>query len=186
MRIISGKLKGKKIFLPENDKTRPLRDLVKESIFNLINHSNKFNITIKGANVLDLFSGTGSFGLECLSRDANKVIFVESYSEALKVLKKNIELFKIHKRTSIINENCFNFTNFKKNFNDKFDIIFIDPPYKEEKINLLINIIKDEKILKKEGILIIHRHKKDKIIISNRVKIIDERNYGISKIMIGR
>ena len=186
MRIISGKLKGKKIFLPENDKTRPLRDLVKESIFNLINHSNKFNITIKGANVLDLFSGTGSFGLECLSRDANKVIFVESYSEALKVLKKNIELFKIHKRTSIINENCFNFTNFKKNFNDKFDIIFIDPPYKEEKINLLINIIKDEKILKKEGILIIHRHKKDKIIISNRVKIVDERNYGISKIMIGR
>ena len=186
MRIISGKLKGKKIFLPENDKTRPLRDLVKESIFNLINHSNKFNITIKGANVLDLFSGTGSFGLECLSRDANKVIFVESYSEALKVLKKNIELFKIHKRISIINENCFNFTNFKKNFNDKFDIIFIDPPYKEEKINLLINIIKDEKILKKEGILIIHRHKKDKIIISNRVKIIDERNYGISKIMIGR
>jgi len=186
MRIISGKLKGKKIFLPENDKTRPLRDLVKESIFNLINHSNKFNISIKGANVLDLFSGTGSFGLECLSRDANKVIFVESYSEALKVLKKNIELFKIHKRTSIINENCFNFTNFKKNFNDKFDIIFIDPPYKEEKINLLINIIKDEKILKKEGILIIHRHKKDKIIISNRVKIIDERNYGISKIMIGR
>ena len=186
MRIISGKLKGKKIFLPENDKTRPLRDLVKESIFNLINHSNKFNISIKGANVLDLFSGTGSFGLECLSRVANKVIFVESYSEALKVLKKNIELFKIHKRTSIINENCFNFTNFKKNFNDKFDIIFIDPPYKEEKINLLINIIKDEKILKKEGILIIHRHKKDKIIISNRVKIIDERNYGISKIMIGR
>ena len=90
------------------------------------------------------------------------------------------------RRTSIINENCFNFTNFKKNFNDKFDIIFIDPPYKEEKINLLINIIKDEKILKKEGILIIHRHKKDKIIISNRVKIIDERNYGISKIMIGR
>ena len=125
MRIISGKLKGKKIFLPENDKTRPLRDLVKESIFNLINHSNKFNITIKGANVLDLFSGTGSFGLECLSRDANKVIFVESYSEALKVLKKNIELFKIHKRTSIINENCFNFLVLTLNSESlKLDCIF--------------------------------------------------------------
>ena len=60
MRIISGNLKGKKIFLPPDKKTRPLRDLVKESIFNLLDHSNKFNFQIKGSIILDLFSGTGS------------------------------------------------------------------------------------------------------------------------------
>ena len=90
MRIISGKFRGGKINLPVDKNTRPLRDLVKESIFNLILHSNKFKLTIKGSNVIDIFSGTGSFGLECISREANKVIFVENYGKAIQILKKNI------------------------------------------------------------------------------------------------
>ena len=79
MRIISGKLKGKKILEPNDRLTRPLRDLTKESIFNIIQHSNKFDIKIENSNVLDLFSGVGSFGLECLSRGSSSVIFVENY-----------------------------------------------------------------------------------------------------------
>ena len=75
MRIISGKFKGKKLFLPNDKNTRPLKDLVKESIFNLIQHSNKININLIDSDILDLFSGSGSFGLECLSRGAQKVIF---------------------------------------------------------------------------------------------------------------
>ena len=90
MRIISGSLKGKKILLPKNNETRPLKDLAKESIFNVINHSNKFNLNINNASVLDIFSGVGSFGLECLSRGVDQVVFIESYSEALKILKKNL------------------------------------------------------------------------------------------------
>ena len=65
MRIISGIFKGKKIYEPEDLKTRPLKDLTKESIFNIINHSNKFQVNLKNANVLDLFSGVGSFGIDC-------------------------------------------------------------------------------------------------------------------------
>ena len=90
MRVISGKLKGKKILLPKDNLTRPLRDLVKESIFNLLEHSNKLNISITNANVLDLFSGSGSFGLEIISRGAEKVTFVENYSPAYEILSKNI------------------------------------------------------------------------------------------------
>ena len=71
MRIISGIFKGKKILEPKDNKTRPLKDMVKESIFNIINHSNKFNIELNNAKILDLFSGVGSFGLECLSRGQN-------------------------------------------------------------------------------------------------------------------
>ena len=71
MRIISGNFKGKKILEPKNLVTRPLKDLTKESIFNIILHSNKFKVTIDGSNVLDLFSGVGSFGLECLSRGSS-------------------------------------------------------------------------------------------------------------------
>ena len=71
MRIISGIFKGKKINLPKDIKTRPLKDLTKESIFNIIKFKNKFSIQIEESEVLDLFSGIGSFGIECLSREQN-------------------------------------------------------------------------------------------------------------------
>ena len=91
MRIISGYLKGKKINLPKDNLTRPLRDMVKESIFNIINHSKNFSFEIEGAKVLDLFSGSGSFGLECISRGAEKVIFNENYKGVIEILEKNIK-----------------------------------------------------------------------------------------------
>ena len=185
MRIISGDFKGKKIFLPNDKKTRPLRDLVKESIFNLIEHSNKFNLKLNNSNILDLFSGTGSFGIECISRNAKKVTFVENYNLALNILKKNIRFFDIKNKSEIFEENCFNIFKTKKFFENKFNIIFMDPPYKENKINFIIDQIKEGKILEKNGILIIHRHKKDNIEISCKLNIIDERNYGLSKIIIG-
>ena len=88
MRIISGNLRGKKILSPLDKSTRPLKDMVRESIFNIIEHSKKESVAIKNANVLDLFSGTGSFGIECLSRGAKQVIFFENYKESIKILKK--------------------------------------------------------------------------------------------------
>ena len=184
MRIISGNNKGKKIYLPIDKKTRPLRDMVKESIFNLIIHSKKISTNIFKANVLDLFSGVGSFGLECISRGANNVIFVENYPETLKVLRRNITSFKT-KKTRVIDEDCFEILDNDKLINQKFDIIFIDPPYKEKKISTLIEKILKKKILNSEGIIIIHRHKKDNTEISVNFKVIIERTYGISKIKIG-
>ena len=185
MRIISGKLKGKKILLPKDINTRPLRDLVKESIFNLINHSTKINFQIENSKVLDLFSGTGSFGIECISRGANNVTFVENYNDALKILKENISILGLDKKSKIIEKNCFEFMDSNNDLNNKYDLIFMDPPYKEKNINNIINTIKEKKTLNNDGIMIIHRHKKDDIKISQHLKILDERNYGISKIILG-
>jgi len=78
MRVISGHFKGKKILEPKDKNTRPLKDLVKESIFNIINHSKKFSINIEDSFILDLFSGVGSFGIEELSRGAQHVVFEEN------------------------------------------------------------------------------------------------------------
>ena len=97
MRIISGILKGKKLTVPSDKMTRPLRDIVKESIFNLIEHSKKINFNINNAHVLDLFSGIGSFGIECISRGAGNVDFVENYSLAQNILKKKYFKFKNRK-----------------------------------------------------------------------------------------
>tara|TARA_B100000900_G_C20451392_1_gene663290 strand:+ start:94 stop:654 length:561 start_codon:yes stop_codon:yes gene_type:complete len=185
MRIIGGNFKGKRILLPSDKNTRPLRDLVKESIFNLLNHSNKLNFEIKDSKILDLFSGTGSFGLECISRGAHNVTFVENYAEILRILKKNILNLNVNKNSEIIEENCFSYIKSNDLHQNKFDLIFIDPPFKEEKINYLIDTIKESKILRKNGILILHRHKKDNIEISKNLKILDQRNYGLSKIILG-
>ena len=90
MRIISGKLKSKSINYIKDSTTRPLKDSVKENIFNVLNHSNQIEVSIKEANILDLYSGIGSFGLECISREANKVTFIEQNKNTFNVLKKNL------------------------------------------------------------------------------------------------
>ncbi len=185
MRIIGGVFKGKKLLLPSDKNTRPLKDLVKESIFNLIKHSNKINIDIKNSLVLDLFSGTGSFGIECLSREAKKVVFLENYPQAFKILEKNLKSLKNLNNYEIIKDDCFNFFESTKVNNYKFDIIFIDTPYKELMINKIIEKIILENFISNNGIMIIHRHKKDLIKLTSKMSIFEERIYGISKIYFG-
>tara|TARA_B100001741_G_scaffold148236_1_gene122365 strand:+ start:1032 stop:1589 length:558 start_codon:yes stop_codon:yes gene_type:complete len=181
MRIISGDFKGKKILLPKNKQTRPLKDLTKESIFNIINHSNLININLKNSNVLDLFSGVGSFGLECLSRGASTVTFFENYINAVKILKLNISSLNINKKARIIEKNVYDEGSLDS-LNKKFEIIFIDPPFKEKKLNYLLKKIYKLKILEKNGLIIIHRHKKEEDKFPEEYKIVKEKIYGISKL----
>ena len=182
MRIISGNFKGKKILEPKDVYTRPLKDLTKESIFNIINHSNKFRVKIEGSVILDLFSGVGSFGIECLSRKADKVYFVENYKNVLPILKKNLSGLKSINNFEIIEKDIYNEDIFK-NFNQIFDIIFLDPPYKDKNIEKTLIKIKTSNILKNNGVLILHRHRKEKENFSDEIKIIEEKIYGISKII---
>ena len=186
MRIIGGNLKGTKILMPIDKNTRPLRDLVKESIFNLLIHSKKIKFDIQNSQVLDLFSGSGSFGLECISRGANSVTFFENYNKAIKVLKSNINTLNATSNTKIIEKNCFDYFETLTRSDIRYNLIFLDPPYREKRINFLINNINKKKILHQDGLLIIHRHKKDDVKISDSLKILDLRNYGISKIIFGK
>tara|TARA_B100001057_G_scaffold292926_1_gene292993 strand:+ start:4362 stop:4922 length:561 start_codon:yes stop_codon:yes gene_type:complete len=181
MRIISGFFRGKKLLEPKDIKTRPLKDLTKESIFNIIDHSNKFRVEVVGANVLDLFSGVGSFGIECLSRGAEKVIFTENYQGALSVLKKNLINLKYTDNYKIIKKDIYKESTILL-LNEVFDIIFLDPPYKDKNLEKIFISIKKGDILKKNGIIILHRHKNEKDLIPNNFKIIEEKKYGISKI----
>ena len=183
MRIISGSIKGKKLFKPNDILTRPLKDIVKESIFNLIKHSNKFEFNIENTRVLDLFSGVGSFGLECLSRGSSYVTFVENYNEALKILKKNIDHCNFKNKTTIIEKDIFAF-NMKNLENKKFNLIYLDPPFKK-KIKELVDHILSQNLLVENGFIIIHRHKNEKEILSKSFNLIDERVYGNSKIIFG-
>ncbi len=182
MRIISGSFKGKKILEPKDKKTRPLKDLTKESIFNILKHSKKFKINFSNSYILDLFSGVGSFGIECLSLGVKKVIFIENYQGVLPILKKNLSSLNTIQNYEIIEKNIYNLNIFS-NLNNKFDIIFLDPPYKDKNLESLLNEIKDRKIINKNGIIILHRHKKEPDNYPSSLKLIERKMYGISKII---
>ena len=184
MRVIGGKFKGKRLIEPQDKLTRPLKDLTKESVFNIINHSNKFSINMSEAYVLDLFSGVGSFGIECLSQGASHVTFIEKYEGVLPILKKNLNNLKSEINYEIIVSDILNKFEFKS-LKLRYDIIFLDPPYKEKNLKNILNTIIKDKILKENGIIIIHRHKKEVDTFPENFHLIDEKKYGISKIIFG-
>ena len=184
MRIISGIAKGKKIILPVNKKTRPLKDMVRESIFNILKHSDLLKLELEKCNILDLFSGVGSFGLEAISRGAKKVVFFENYKPAVNLLSKNIDILSFKNKTEICNKNIYA-DNCFKDLKNKFNIVFLDPPFKEKNINLILENLSNSKLFNSETLIIIHRHKKTLDSLDKTLKIKKEKIYGSSKILFG-
>ncbi len=182
MRVIGGKYKGKKLIQPLDKTTRPLKDLVKESIFNIIQHSNKINIQIENSKILDLYAGSGSFGIECISRDAKLVYFFEKHLNAIKILNQNINSLKENSNYKLFEKDCLDFISSGGLTTKNFNIIFLDPPFKEDTLNKILNLILRKNILNDDGLIIIHRHIKDKIKLIDELEIIEDRKYGISKI----
>ena len=182
MRIIGGKFKGKLIQFLRIGKTRPLKDSVKENIFNILMHSNKLNITIEDSDILDLYSGIGSFGIECISRGANKVTFIEQEKNAYKILEKNLKNLKILHNSKIINDKIENVIN---RFKDKFSIFFLDPPFMDLEFVENLKMIKINKIFNKKHLVTIHREKKSKDNFKDLLHPILIKEYGRSKIIFG-
>ena len=172
--------------MPKDKYTRPLKDLARESIFNLLTHSNKISLQLEKSNVLDLYSGTGSFGLECLSRQAGRVCFIEKKKDTVEILKRNIEKLKVKNKIKIFFNDIFKLIEKQNIFKSKFDLIFCDPPFKDKNIEKLIELIFSKNLLNKNGIIILHRNKSSKEKLPNYFEIVDERTYGISKIIIGK
>ena len=183
MRIISGFLKGKKINYLKNLNTRPLKDSVKENIFNILIHSKFVRVKIEKCNVLDLYSGIGSFGIECISRGAKKVTFIEKDTISSNILKENLNKLMIFNKSKIYNEKIEKILN--KNINEKFDIIFLDPPFKNLDFINNLKFIKSKKFYNDAHVVIIHRERKTEDDLNGYLKIIDTKEYGRSKIIFG-
>tara|TARA_B100001057_G_scaffold423659_1_gene445941 strand:- start:54 stop:623 length:570 start_codon:yes stop_codon:yes gene_type:complete len=186
MRIISGSNKGKKLIMPKDKTTRPLKDMAKESIFNILTHAKYINFRLKDSKVLDLFSGIGSFGLECISRGSKFVFFLENYPPVLEILKNNISNLKYENKSKIMDIDAFKINSNNFNVDHKFQIIFCDPPYKEKKIELLLENIIEMDILENDGIIIIHRKKGGLDKYPKKFKVIDKKSYGLSNFVFGK
>ncbi len=184
MRIISGFLKGKKIDFLKSSTTRPLRDFVKENIFNIIKHSNLIKLKLENANILDLYSGIGSFGIECISRGVKKTTFVENNNKVLIILKKNLDNLKIENQSEVFSAKVIAFFN-RLNKEDKFEIIFFDPPFAENFFIEELKIIKNSTIYKKNHLIIIHRDAKSEDNLEKIMNVLLTRTYGRSKVIFG-
>tara|TARA_B100000941_G_scaffold290761_1_gene274536 strand:+ start:3023 stop:3598 length:576 start_codon:yes stop_codon:yes gene_type:complete len=182
MRVISGELKGKKIQYIKNQVTRPLKDSVKENIFNIITHSKEIKVSLKNSTILDAYSGIGSFGIECLSRGASEVTFVESDKNTFNILSQNIKSLSFSKKSILIQDKIENFLNLIKK---KYDIFFFDPPFKDFNFSQNLKIIQKTKIFKKNHLVILHREAKFEENIESYFKLFLTKSYGRSKIFFG-
>lgn len=183
MRIISGTLKGKSINFLKNKNTRPLKDSVKESIFNILNHSNLIKTDIQNSNILDLYSGVGSFGIESLSRNAKRVTFIEKDINASNILKENLKKLSILQKSKIFTDKI---ENVLSRLEEKFNIFFLDPPFADENYFLNLELIKNRKIFEENHIVIIHREKRSKENFGNILHIVETKQYARSKIFFGK
>lgn len=174
MRIISGLARGRKILSPNGyDTTRPTLDRVKESMFNIIQSR------IYGSTVLDLFAGTGSLGLEAVSRGASKCFLVDRDSDTFSSLEKNIENLKFLSRCSAMNMDSYKALEELGIKREAFDIIFIDPPYKKNMIPPSVKIIERENLLIPDGIIVTKIDASEKIYIgTSNIILTDHRKYG--------
>ena len=151
MRIISGEFKGRFINVPQSDKIRPTTDRVRETLFNLLNNIISFDDIL----VLDLYSGSGSLGLECISRGAREVHFVEKDSFIYKNLAMNINSLGIESKCKIFRQESLRFTSNKPVSN--YDLILADPPFFKFDIYKVVENIKHNNYLADDGILITER-----------------------------
>lgn len=148
MRVITGKARGVVLKTPDSMLTRPTSDRVKEALFSII------NFDIPGARVLDLFGGTGQLGIEALSRDAASAVFVDEREDACKLIKENLRRTKLEEHARVVRGDYLTYLN---RCSEKFDIIFLDPPYAEVFLENSLKRITEIDILQSGGIIVAER-----------------------------
>ena len=175
MRVISGASRGKKLISLDSENTRPTLDRVKESLFNILRNN------INDSMVLDLFAGTGALGIEALSRGAKKAYFCDNSQDAIAVIKKNIEGTKNQEKSLIINKDYNVALDILIKENCKFDLVFLDPPYKTNFAIIATQKIIMSNLLTEDGIIVIETDdisKENDIQKIEKIEIIDKRKYG--------
>lgn len=148
MRVITGKARGVVLKTPDGMATRPTADRVKEALFSII------QFDIPTAKVLDLFAGSGQLGIEALSRDASSAVFIDEREDACRLVRENLRRTKLESQGQVIRSD---YKAYLRSCCEKFDIIFLDPPYKEDFLENALKTITEIDILQTNGIIVTER-----------------------------
>jgi len=177
LRVISGSAKGKRLKAPKGLDTRPITDMIKEALFNVLGSR------VPDSKLLDLFAGSGSVGIEALSRGARSVVFVDNSNEAIKVVKENLNNCNFTRVYQVIRSDVFKALGLMKRHEDKFNLIYIDPPFTNEKIfNEIMKAIDGMDILEPDGIVIIRTPRRKEMPVYNKLRKYRLNHYGESSL----
>ena len=187
MRITGGKHKNRKIItLSKGNKKlnyRPTAERTRLAIFNLIENANYFPINfLNGAVVADIFCGSGSFGIEALSRGASKAVFVDQSAEQLELVAQNLRAVGEEKNAAFVRSDA----TLLPKATIKIDLVYLDPPYHLSLPEKCLLSLKNGNWLAKDNMIIIEQGEKDKITLPEKFELLDERRYGKTKIIICR
>lgn len=177
MKVISGLYKGRRIEGFDIDGTRPTMDRVKESLFSMIQNN------IRDSIILDLFSGSGNLGIEALSNGAKYAYLVDKNFKAIDTINKNIKNIGIN-NCRIIKDDYKSALLYFKDNNIKFDLIFLDPPYKTDYIEKSINLIVEYDLLNKDGLIIVENDSIDRIVYPEKFVCVKNKKYGDKWVVI--
>lgn len=166
VRLISGKYGGRYLDAPDTNRTHPMGERIRGSLFNILG-------VVDGMTVLDAFAGTGAVGLEALSRGAKHVTFIEKDRIAQKVLMNNVKLLNVDKNTTIIKASVASWD--ETALEEKFDLIFADPPYNDLQLSTVERLAK---YLKPKGLMILSHPGRESVPTVNGVVVVDNRSYG--------
>ena len=166
VRIIAGEFGGRVIDGSASDKTHPMSERIRNAMFN------KLGTDIQGVKVLDAFAGSGSLGLEALSRGASSVVFVDRDRIAQKIIEKNIFALKVERRSQLIKANVSSWMNTTE---ERFDIIFTDPPYHDMQLSTVTRLFG---LLKPNGLMVLSYPGRGEMPTETGVVVVDNRSYG--------
>lgn len=175
VRIISGKFGGRTIQSPEGKLTHPMSDRVRGSLFNIIGEE------IIGADVLDIFAGTGSLGIESISRGAKSATFIERDRLAIKILQENIELLGIDDKTTTVRIGASTWID--KNQGNIYDVIFADPPYNNLQLSTVRRL---GGLLKPNGLMVLSYPGTGEVPPVDGIVVVDNRSYGTASLAFYR
>lgn len=181
MRVIAGKFKGRKLTGIKGRKIRPTSDRIREALFSILSQK------VENALVLDLFAGTGALGIEALSRGAEKSFFVDKSKQSIEIIKKNIELLNIKEEAEVFLYDACTIMNSKRISDQKFSLIFMDPPYNKNFIHTIFENLDLLSIMEENAILIAeHSIRENGLEKVPELDLYDKRSYGDTAISFFR
>ncbi len=179
VRIIGGRNKRRNLFVPSGKQIRPTSDRVREGLFNLLEHGIEWH-GIPDAHIVDLFCGTGSVGLEALSRGAEFATFVDNAESAITAVRYNTEITGEQTRCEILR---YDATHSLPRRMRRADLVYIDPPYRRVSISGVLLNIRSAAWLNQDAVLVVELSRKDSFAIPEPYRIIDRRDYGRTRLL---
>jgi 16S rRNA (guanine966-N2)-methyltransferase len=180
VRVISGSARGRRLFSPTNARVRPTADRVKEALFSILNGL----MTFSGGRVLDIFAGTGSLGIEALSRGAVEAVFIDNHRESAALVRKNLALVDFESRSRVMVQEALLALEQLEKSGEPFDLVFLDPPYEQGLAEKVLQHLSGSPLLHDGSLVVAEISSREEMETAfGRLAVFDRRVYGDTAVL---